>query len=202
MPETFGTHETATLIVLILENREVPNPELISDYGIRLSKPAREKLNEAGLLKSRLENRRYVHSITEAGIDWCERELQGVEPPSRPGPLVRVAFEVLRRLVGHLRRNDLRLVDVLRPPDLESLIRAAYRELSVKQQDWVRLATLRPRLDGADRDDVDRVLLAMTRTGLVHLAPSSNRKGLADADRDAAISIGGEPQHLVAIEES
>jgi hypothetical protein len=202
MPETFGTHETATLLVLTLENRELPNPELTSDYGIKLGKPAREKLNGAGLLKSRREGRRYVHRITEAGVDWCERELAGIEPPTRPGPLVRVVFEVVRRLVGHLRQNSVRLVDVIRPADLESLIRGAYRELSVKPQDWVRLAKLRPRLDGADQDEVDRVLLAMTRTGLVHLAPSSNRKGLTDADRDAALSIGGEAKHLVAIEES
>ena len=35
------------------------------------------------------------------------------------------------------------------PADLESLIRAAYQELANGPQDWVRLAKLRPKLDGA-----------------------------------------------------
>ncbi|MGH3757115.1 hypothetical protein [Actinophytocola sp.] len=209
MPETYGTHETAALIVLTLENEEVPNPELRHDYGISLPPAGRDKLNKAGLLASRKENGRYIHQITEAGVAWCETELVSAEPPARSGPQVRAVFEVFRRLVRHLQRRGVRLIDVLRPdlespagPDLESQIRAAYHDLSVKPQDWVRLAKLRPRLDGADKDEVDQVLLAMTRTGLVHLAPSSNRKALTDADHAAAIKIGSEHKHLLAIEGS
>jgi len=201
MPEKYGTHETAALIVLTLENREVPNPELTKDYGIDLREPGRDKLNKAGLIKTRKDKRRFVHQITDAGKAWCEEELTSVEPPPRTGPLVRAVFEMVRRLVHHLQQGDTRLVNALLP-SLESLIRAAYQELSVKQQDWVRLAKLRPKLNGADKDEVDQVLLGMTKTGLVHLAPDSNRKVLTDADHAAAIRIGKEDKHLVAIEES
>lgn len=194
MPEKYGSHETAALFVLTLANRELPNVELTKDYKIKLGQPARKKLNDQGLLVS-TEGRRIVHRITEKGIAWCEQQLADIEPPKNAGPLVRVVFEMVRR-------SNLRLADLVPPADLESLIRAAYRDLSVKPQDWVRLAKLRPRLDGADRDEVDKVLLAMIRTGLVHLAPDSNRKALTDADRDAAIRIGGQDKHLLAIEES
>jgi hypothetical protein len=210
MPEKYGTPERATLIVLTL-HRELPNPELRNEYGIELRPAGRDKLNKAGLVKTRTENRRLVHQITDAGIAWCETELAVVEPPSRPGPLVRAAFEVLRLLATHLQRQGVRLVDVLHPADaeppvavddLETLIRAAYQELSVKPQDWVRLAKLRPKLNGAEKDEVDAVLKEMTRTGLVHLAPDSNRKVLTEADHAAAIKIGSENKHLLAIEDS
>ena len=36
MPEKYGSHETAALIVLTLANREVPNVELTNDYKIKL----------------------------------------------------------------------------------------------------------------------------------------------------------------------
>jgi hypothetical protein len=94
------------------------------------------------------------------------------------------------------------LVEVIRSGDLESLIRKVYLDLSVKPQDWVRLAKLRPRLNGADRTEVDAQLLKMVKAGTTHLAPDSNRKVLTDADHTAAIRIGSEDKHLMAIEGS
>lgn len=217
MPDKYGPHETATLFVLLLENREVPNPELKTDFKIDLRPTGRTKLNRAGLVDTRKDGRRLVHRITSAGVAWCESELvAGLEIPSRPSPMVRAVFEILPRLVAAARSRGLRLADLLAPTgddgspdkgtdapaDLETLIRAAYGELSVKAQDWVRLAKLRQKLDGAEKSEVDQVLLAMTRTGFVHLAPDSDRKTLTDADRAAAIRIGKEDKHLVAIEES
>lgn len=203
MPEMYGSHEKAALIVLLLANRAVPNPELRNDYGIELRPSGRDKLNAAGLLVTRKENRRYVHQITDAGIAWCEEGLANIAPPARSGPLARAAFEVLRQLARHLHQHNIRLLDAVRAiPGLESLIRSAYHELSVKPQDWVRLAKLRPKLNGADRDEVDRTLLEMTKTGLVHLAPDSDRKTLTDVDHAAAIRVGNEDNHLVVIEES
>lgn len=81
----------------------------------------------------------------------------------------------------------------------QDAIAAAYLELSAKDQDWVRLAKLRP-LVQANRADVDAELLALARTGLVHLAPDSNRKALTDTDHAAAIRVGSQDKHLIAIE--
>lgn len=213
MPETYGAHETAALFVLLLENRKVPNPELRNDHGVELKPASRTRLNKAGLLTT-TGTRPLVHEITKDGIAWCEQVLSaGFEPPSRSGPLVRITFDVLRRLVTELRQRGISLADVFStdagdveveplPADLESMIRRAYEELSVKPQDWVRLAKLRPKLNGAEKEEVDKTLLTMVRTGLVHLAPDSNRKVLTDADHAAAIRIGKEDKHLVAIEES
>lgn len=208
MPE-YGTHERAALFVLALENRAIPNPELVHDHGIELRPPRRDKLNKAGLLDTKQDGRRFIHTITPAGIDWVEKELAEVETPPRSGPLARVLFDVLRKVITHLRRADIKLVDILRPADgaaapadLESLIRGAYRELATRPQDWVRLANLRPKLDGAARSEVDDTLLSMTRTGMVHLVPSANRRALTDDDHKAAVRINGEENHLLLIEES
>ena len=198
----YGTNETAALLVLAIEG-EVRNPDLKKVHGIELSPAGREALNEKGLIETRKENRSYVHKSTEQGIAWCVAQLLDIQPPSRTGPVVRAAFAILRCVARHLREQDIRIIDVLRGANgLEALIRAAYQELSTKPQDWVRLAKLRPKLNGAGKDEVDQTLLAMTRSGLVHLAPDSDRKSLTEADRAAAVRIGKEDKHLVAIEES
>jgi hypothetical protein len=204
MPATLGNPEKAALIALMLVGEEVSTPDLRKRHGIDLRKETREKLNDEKLITSHIDARPHTHRITDAGVTKCEEVLVSMELPPRAPVLLSVIFDVLRPFVRYFQQHDIRLTDVLHTTeiDLESLIRKEYHELSVKPQDWVRLAKLRPRLNGADKDEVDRVLLAMTRTGLVHLAPDSNNKTLTDADRTAAIRIGKEDKHLVAIEES
>ncbi|GGS46482.1 hypothetical protein [Actinokineospora fastidiosa] len=201
MPEKFGSHEKAAMFLLLRENRAVPNTEL-TRIGIDLRPAGRDRLNRAGLLKTTKDTRPYIHQITDDGIAWCEQEMTAVEPPVRSGPLVVLGFEMLRCVAAHLRRGGVSLAEVISPRDLETLIRTAYLELSVKPQDWVRLAKLRPKLGAAEKGDVDEVLLRMYRAREANLVPDSNRKVLTDADHAAAIRIGGEDKHLMAIEES
>jgi hypothetical protein len=201
MPEKYGSSAKAALMVLMLANRAVPNTELVSQHKIRLSPADRDTLNDDGLLETSMKTRPYVHQITNDGIEWCMADLVDGEPPSRSGALARVHAELLRRFVRYHQQRGT-LADAIRLGGLESLIRAVYLDLSVKPQDWIRLARIRPRLNGADKGEVDEVLLKMVRTGKVHLAPDSNRKVLTDADRAAAIRIGSEDKHLLAIEES
>jgi hypothetical protein len=200
MAERYGSPEQATLLVLVLNGGELPNADLRKEHGVDLSPAGRAKLNKAGLLETRKEGRRLVHKITPGGVDWCERSLADIETPARSNPLVRICFEVLRLYARH---NKIRLGDLVGPDEnLETMIRRVYEELSGKPQEWVRLALLRPKLNGAAKDEVDQTLLGMQKTGLVHLAPDSDRRGLTDADHAAAIRIGKEDKHFVAIEES
>lgn len=202
MPEQFANDERAALIVLMLEDRDVPNVELDRELKIRLSKSGRERLNEIGLLHSWKDKNRIVHRITDEGVSWCVYDLSAGGPPTASGPLSRAHHALLRILVRHhRRRND--LVEVIRAgAGVESVIRTAYRALSAKPQDWVRLAKLRPELGGADRDEVDGVLVELFRAGEINLVPESNRKALTEADHVAAIRVGGEDKHLLAIGES
>jgi hypothetical protein len=198
MAESLGNSEKAVLIALLLTDGEITTPDLKRRHGVDLPKKTREKLDAAGLIESHTEKPPYRYRITQRGREKCETLFASGEWPTRPTALLAVVWELFGSVIAYLRWHDARLVDVV----LESAIRSTYQELSKKPQDWVRLAKLRPALDGASRDDVDRVLLAMSRTGLVHLSPDSNRKALTEADRAAAIRIGSEPKHLVAIEES
>jgi hypothetical protein len=77
---------------------------------------------------------------------------------------------------------------------------AAYLELCEDPQDWIRLARIRP-LVNAPRKDVDKTLVELMYTGLVHLAPESNTKTHKPEDREAAIRVGGENLHILCIEE-
>jgi hypothetical protein len=201
MAEKYGSAERATLLVLMVHEGEMSNADLRKDHGVDLSPAGRTKLNRAGLLETRKEGRRFVHKITRAGEEWCEQSLADIETPPRSNPLVRICFEVLRL---YARQSEVRLRNLCGPEEetLEVLIRRIYQELSDKPQDWVRLAQLRPKLNGAGKDEVDQTLLGMMKDGFVHLAPDSDRRGLTDADHAAAIRIGKEDKHFVAIEES
>lgn len=68
-------------------------------------------------------------------------------------------------------------------------------------QDWVGLVDLRPILDGrgTSRTAQDEHLKRMSREGKISLAPESNRKALVAADHAAAVEVGGDDCHIVAI---
>jgi hypothetical protein len=80
-------------------------------------------------------------------------------------------------------------------------IRAAWQQLAVKQQDWIRLARIRPLLGDMSREEQDATLLRMYRAGDLHLAPDSNRKVQTADDHAAAIRLGGEDLNLIAFED-
>jgi hypothetical protein len=84
--------------------------------------------------------------------------------------------------------------------DMQAKIREAYDSLSVKKQEWVRVSRLRALL-GGDRDEQDKALIALMRSGTCILAPDSNRKVLTAADHEAAIRIGTEMKHLIAFDD-
>jgi hypothetical protein len=202
MPEKYKAAEQATLFALMLARRPVGNPDLRNDYKIELPKPSRDRLNKDGLIRSWQEGRPFVHQITDDGVSWCVKELGRVEAPDRAGPLPRLVFEVMRALPRYLAWRDIDFADVIDRGSLESLIRKVYQELSVKPEEWIRLARIRPRTEGIDRTAIDDVLLEMIKIGGANLAPDSNRKVLTDEDRGAAIRLGTEDKHLLLIEES
>jgi hypothetical protein len=210
MAEALGNPEKAVLIALLLAGEgEVPTPDLKKNHGVSLAKKTREQLNDAGLIVSNTAKSPHLHKLTEKGKVECEEVLASGERPAGATAIAGALFEIVGPIVGYLRERGIRLFDVIHstavvdpPLALEDRIRVEYQELSEKPQDWVRLALLRPRLDGAEKKEVDQELLKMIRTGLVHLAPDSDRKALTAADHDAALRIGKEDKHLLLIEES
>jgi hypothetical protein len=184
----------------MLDRRGVPNPDLKKKYGITFPGTSRDKLVRDGLIESTKVGARNVHKITEEGINLCANEIGMVETPLKSGALAKMVFELVRNLPQFLQWRDVELADVLSQGSVEKAIRNAYQDLN--SRDWVRLAKIRPQTDGIGRKVVDEVLLTMTKAERAALAPDSNRKVLTDEDHSAAIRIGSEDKHLLAIEES
>lgn len=81
----------------------------------------------------------------------------------------------------------------------EKAIRNAYAKLAAKPGDWVSLADLRDQLN-IPRADVDIALKSLNRQSGVSLIPESEQSGLTQRDRDAALKLGGQMKHNIAIE--
>jgi hypothetical protein len=218
MNDRLGTQHITALFALMGVAREISNNELHELAGFKIDGQLRRTLNERHLVTStRQGNKPYVHELTDAGWKRCEAELAG-ERPEGSGHLGGAFYMVLDGVGRFLRRENKILAHVFQPetaaatppaatpkpvePVTDGKIATLYRQLADKQGDWVRLATLRPLLNGATRTDVDTVLKNMSRAGQAHLAPDPDRKSLTLADREAAIRIGGEDNHLLVVERS
>ncbi len=78
-------------------------------------------------------------------------------------------------------------------------IRDAYTQLADGPGRYVALAAVRDRLPHLDRPAVDEALLALLDDDTVRLEPEPFRFRITPAVRDAAIHVGGEDRHLLAI---
>ena len=204
--------EIASLIVLMSEARELSNTELGQISGFTLTGPARIKLNELKYVESRKVGRTYSHQLTDQGWRAC-RDLWRAERPVRAGTAAGALFALLTGLDRGLARNRLSLADffaepVLRPEpgdpvtaeELDEAVRAAYALLAKEPGEWVGLAALRAELGRFDREQLDGGLRRLAMAPDVHLIPVANLKSLTQADRDAALSLGGEDNHALSIE--
>jgi hypothetical protein len=83
--------------------------------------------------------------------------------------------------------------------NLEARLRAAYAALAAEPRAGVALARLRPFFADLPKSDVDEALRWLNRAPDVNLFPEENQKSLTDADRTAAVHLGGQDKHLLAI---
>ena len=204
MANEFRNADRAALLALMGAGGEASNTELEVTAGFRVTGDVRLRLNTQLLMKSeRHGNGPFVHTLTRSGWSWCTEELLA-ELPEKPGPLGGALYAVLRGLDGALESRKLTLIDFLSSGvrNIEVDIRAAYQKLADKRRAMVRLADLRPLLNGASRAEVDEALKAMSKAGRARLMPDSNRKTLTDADHRAAIQLSRQDNHLIVIEES
>jgi broad specificity phosphatase PhoE len=83
--------------------------------------------------------------------------------------------------------------------DLEDRIREAYTTLAREPGAWVSLTRLRPLFPDVQREQLDEALRRLNLRRDVNIVPESNQKTLTAADRDAAVRIGAQDKHLLAI---
>lgn len=70
-----------------------------------------------------------------------------------------------------------------------------------RNTNYVSMVDLRKTLGarGLSRSEQDAHLKRMSREGKLHIVPEDNRKVLTQEDHDAAVRVGGEPNHLVTL---
>ncbi|MFE0750436.1 MarR family transcriptional regulator [Gordonia sp. NPDC058843] len=216
-------NQSAALFVLLAESRELSNPEL-KEFGPTLDKPARDHLNELGLVDSRIGARRaWFHTLTDRGWAWCAAELTSA-PPTRSTTPMKAMYAVLAGLARYLDDEDLRLHEVFGRPrrpnreeagtrieaapasDPASLeprdrIAAAYRARVSSAGGFVLVTDLRADLPDVSVEVFDATMVGFQREPGVSLIPQENQALLTPADRAAAVTVGTQPCHLFAIEE-
>ena len=206
--------QRAVLFALLGEARQVANPELEQLIGVRLDGADRRQLNARKYVESTKVGRAYLHELSDAGWRWCAQELAAA-PGERAGSLERAHYKVFGLFARHLDAAGLTLADIAAPApdapasqaanagDLTAFIETGYRSLAATAGEFVSLRELRLRLTeltDRPRPDVDAALAAMFTAQRINLIPQSHQQALSDADREAALRIGGEYKHLISIE--
>jgi hypothetical protein len=204
--------QRAVLFALLGEARQVANPELERLIGVRLDGAERRDLNDRRLVESTRAGRAFAHELSDAGWRWCAQELAAA-PAGRGSSLERAHYRVFAVFARYLDAAGLSLADIVRPEaeaeaaeagtaeaDLTACIEDGYRSLAASSGEFVSLRELRLRLPGRPRPDVDAALAALFTAQRINLIPQSNQRALSEADRDAALRIGGEHKHLISIE--
>ena len=201
----YGIPERAAMIALMALNKETPNAELKRRYGLDVRKPARVKLNRAGLVQSRRLKRGYAHELTDAGWAWVVAEFEE-KAPARAGSAGGALYALLNGLKVALDARGMLIQELFAPAvpersgSLHDRIREAYRNLASRPWDWVELRDLRVQLGNWPRGEVDAELLRMFRAKEVNLTLHEDRGRLTQADRDAALRLGVDDMHLISME--
>lgn len=217
--DTLKPEERAALLLLVaVATPEVANPDLAERFDVTITGHGWRGLNERKLVKTEKRGRSLTHEVTDDGWVRARDELTGVLGNTK---LSRAAAAAINdQLHRYLTRADLRLFDVFVPVSgvdedeegaptdetvpveraLEDQIRAAYWALAPKPATYIRLADLREALGDAPRKEVDEALLQLVKASDVSFTPESNKKSLTAVDKAAAVRVGRQDNHLIAIE--
>lgn len=212
-PRLTGT-QSAVLFVLMARAEEVRNPDL-TQFGPELKKPDREKLVQAGLIEVGHVGRAMTLSLSDAGWAWCADEL-GQTPPERATPQLKALYTVLAGVGRHLTSTDRRIYEVFTaqtpatpagpvagtssPESVRDRLRAVYGRHAARPGSWVSLADLRADLADVDHSRFDDAVRTLEREADVSVIPQEDQARLTPADREAAVVVGAQRCHLIAIE--
>jgi hypothetical protein len=204
----------AYLIILKAADRELSNTELNKLYGVRLVSPDYERLNGVGYVSSDTKRRPYRHAITSDGRKAVIVPLT-VDQGKLPDGEKRSAGERQLFWAALVAQQQLLLrsahaepetgaqngvaASAAGPTDLDGRIRAAYSTLAGTPGEWVDLTVLRPLFKDVSKTELDRALTGMIDARDVRLEPDAFMHRVGEQERRAAVHIGGEDRHKLAI---
>jgi hypothetical protein len=208
------------LVTLMIKAAPLPQTYFTNVAGIGLKADHRRRLLALDLIE--VSEKPITLALTDRGWSRAAEEL-GAEAPKGAGTAggtLYVVLDFLRRLIDHsgTRADDLFRLQIKEDDvvsavaesptgtdpatstvDVASLIRQAYQGLAARPGDYVMLADLRAAVADLPRTEVDAALVQLNRERDVHLVPESNQKVLRPEERAAAVSIGNQDKHLIAI---
>ncbi|MGW3788639.1 hypothetical protein ACWD5Z_28930 [Micromonospora chokoriensis] len=217
------------LVVLMVEARRLTNVELKELAGFTLTGKDNKKLVDLGLVDTDRTHRPFTHELTDEGWRLARRLHTAAPPKQGGSTTrsLFVVLSNLHRSLDRLRvshgdffkqteaaaptggepRREAPAPTAAAPAaaapvsavEVEALVRSAYRELATAPGAWVGLADVRDRLADTDRAALDAALRAMVGREDVRIIPVANTKSLTARDRAAAVRIGNEDNHALAI---
>ncbi|MBM2620820.1 hypothetical protein JIG36_35505 [Actinoplanes sp. LDG1-06] len=188
--------EYAILLLLRDEDREISNTELDHRYGFRLTGALYARLNGTGYVITNTQQRPYRHRLSAAGTKVLREPLVTDEE----GDITEK--RTFREKVLWAALLSLHAKSSVPAPDNRSLderVRAAYAEVAGGEGDWVSLTVIRPLLADVAKAELDRALEKMLDAPDVRLDTEANRHRVGDEEKAAAVRIGGEDRHKLAI---
>jgi hypothetical protein len=217
--EDLTPNERAILFILMAEGREVPNTRLTKHYKGELAPKSRGRLKQRGLINVRMNGTRVNLELADAGWKHCLEEMSTAEPPGGAGARGTAAYAMLDAIRRYLDRSRVANEEFFQPADepapqaaataaatkavrpegIEARIRQAYSELARWPGDLVRLFDLRRRLSGVDKATVDIALIELNLVRDISIVPANKQMDLNDEHRAAAVSIGNQDRHFIAI---
>lgn len=201
--------ESAILVVLLSEARDISNKELKERFGFTLTGKSREKLNGLDLVTSWTVGQTYWHRLGDGGWDRFQKPLNF--DGARPRAFGAALGSLLAAIHRDLERSN-RSLAMAFPPDLAGLsprpvattnltarIREAYHATATEPRAWVSIADIRRKLGDVSRGELDAALRELERAADVNIVPESNQKALTDEERRSAVTIGDQAKHFLAI---
>lgn len=211
--------ETAVLFILLAEGGPVANADLTREHGCYLKRGQRDNLVRLRLVEVERKSGRLVLTLSDRGWAHCRAELASGSAPARSGAVGGALFAVLRRWDRYLTSRHLSLGDFMsgggvemapaevvpaseqeRGLETDERVRAAYAMIAPVVGDLVSLADLREAVGDLVRADVDASLRRLHRKPGVALVPEANQKSLDQRSREAAVVIGDQPKHSIAMQ--
>ncbi|MBW4720346.1 hypothetical protein [Saccharothrix obliqua] len=212
--------EKAALQAILLLGGTVSNIELNEELQFTIDRPVRESLIDRRYItayKSKELRGAFVHELTEEGWKRC-REHFADDVPTGSHKGYRLMYRTLQWFHAYMDRSHVELADVGEPvdagvdgnpsgvdgaddgpPTVEDEILSAYQNLASEPGAWIGLAELREALPGLPRAEVDQALRRIAELPQVYFTPEVNQKTLTEADREAAVHLGGEDKHLLSV---
>ncbi|GID31126.1 hypothetical protein [Paractinoplanes brasiliensis] len=195
--------EAAILVVLMVEAREVLNTELRDRYGLDVRKPTRVKLERLHYVASRKSGRTTALQLDDKGWVRMQSDLNFKGGGALGAALTALHTQLRERIVersGAANLTELFARTEMRAPsDLNARVLSAVQALAAKSGDWVSLRRLRPFFADVPREQLDEALRQLSDSGAVTIVPESNQRTLTAADHEAALRLGGQDNHLLAV---